>query len=333
MKPVVVVDLFCGAGGFTQGAIEAGVPVALAVDCWEPAARIHHANHNALGEETVIHELGDLEADLALIREHLKPFRNHHFHLHGSPPCQALSNASTRDPAEGMPLVLHFLELVKHLKPDSWSMENVVPMKKRLPEWVPSVVLNAADYGVPQTRRRCLAGEGWTAVPTHSQEEWVSVVDALPYLAEELSCVPEIRLEAMGSNAKRHADRPINQPSKTICGSGNQVGPRLFAHQVRLNLDGAGASLGKRVKTADVRLTRPSKTVRNNTPSIRQVKSTHAERIRSLTVEETAILQGFPAEYVWLLDGLRKRDVWTAIGNAVCPPVARAIIQGISHAN
>ena len=44
-KPIVVVDLFCGMGGFTQGAIDAGAEVILSVDAWDEACEVHRANH------------------------------------------------------------------------------------------------------------------------------------------------------------------------------------------------------------------------------------------------------------------------------------------------
>ena len=360
MKPVVVIDLFAGAGGFTEGAISAGAKVAVAIDLWEPAVLLHR--HNQPNVLMVQHELGNLVKDVQLIWKYLVRYPNHHIHLHGSPPCQALSNASRTDASEGMGMIHHFLDLVDAIQPDSYSMENVVPMRKRLPEGTPSVILNSADYGVSQTRRRCIAGEGWEAIPTHSKDEWRSVLDALPHLADELidlipspsmveqyknadkdkpyptvtsqsphqlkllmdsgrsssktcgvnpetgkkaggsgplyrnldepsytimSSPRRICLEATGSNAKRTADSPIDEPSKTICGGGNQVGPRIFDH------------------------------------------SDKPVKIRSLTVQETATLQGFPATFEWELPGLRKKDIWTAIGNAVCPPVAEAIIRGI----
>ena len=83
-------------------------------------------------------------------------------------------------------MVRWYLDLVKSVMPDSWSMENVVPVRKRLPEGTPSSILNSAAFGVPQTRRRCYAGEGWVAEPTHAKEEWVRVMEALPHLADLL---------------------------------------------------------------------------------------------------------------------------------------------------
>jgi len=350
LTPLVeVVDLFCGGGGFSEGAKQAGCQVVLAIDCWKPALDVHHANHPNV--PTINLELGGSIVETAiLIREHLT--KGSHFHLHGSPPCQALSNASRTNAEEGLALVNWFLELVEYMKPDSWSMENVIPLGKhlkRLHPTVPFEKLNSADFGVPQTRRRIFAGVGWEAKPTHTKEEWVSVIEALPGLEGELQMtvnknirqrgvdepfrtitaktpsqtrivsntggcsssmsrrcqsvdtditqpvktltnnpisLRHIKAEALGSNAKRQNDRTVEEPIKTICGSGNQVGARIFDHS------------------------QPT-----------------AEKIRSLTLDETKILQGFPADY--LIPYERKRDAWVIVGNAVCPPVAKAIMEGL----
>ena len=327
LDPLVeVVDLFCGGGGFSQGAVQAGAKVVLAIDCWEAALKVHHANHPET--PTFNYELGGSIVETAVfIREHLTP--GAHFHLHGSPPCQALSNASSRDAEEGMVLVNWFIDLVRYMEPDSWSMENVVPVAKKIDAHRPNtpwVKLNSADFGVAQTRQRIFAGEGWTARPTHPKEDWVSVIEALPSLVDELQAnidrvvsntdgcsesmsrraqsvdtdlsepiktirnnspsLRNLRLEALGANQKRHQDRSIEEPSKTICGGGNQVGARVFDHTKE-----------------------------------------KAVKIRSLTLDETKILQGFPVDYA--LPYERKRDAWVIVGNAVCPPVAEAIIRGL----
>ena len=292
LKPVVVVDLFAGAGGFTEGAISAGAKVAVAIDLWEPAVLLHR--HNQPNVLMVQHELGNLVKDVQLIWKYLVRYRiSHHIHLHGSPPCQALSNASRTDASEGMGMIHHFLDLVDAIQPDSWSMENVVPMRRRLPEGTPSVILNSADFGVPQTRRRCIAGEGWEAIPTHSKEEWRSVLDALPHLADEIEGL--LQMDSGRSSSK-------------TCGVNPETGKK------------AGGS-GPLYRNLD----QPSYTIMSSPRTI----CVNFVKIRSLTVQETATLQGFPATFEWELSGLRKKDIWTAIGNAVCPPVAEAIIRGI----
>ena len=399
MRPVAYIDLFCGMGGFSLGARNAGATCILAVDSWDEAVAVHRGN---FPEDRIMRfDLGH-DSQFAYFKHLVDTYAKdgYHVHIHGSPPCQALSNASRRDASEGMPLVLWFLRLVDFCEPDSWSMENVVPVRKRLPEGTPSVVLNSADFGVPQTRRRCFAGSGWEATTTHAKDEWVSVIDALPHLRDELESLiaapsmteqyataskdkpfptvtsqsprqlrllmdsgrssakttgvnpatgrkeggsgplfreltepsytqmssprvikamintrgagqstshsarsvdsdvdetcktihnnrPSLRLEALGSNAKRSADSPLTDPSKTICGSGNQVGPRIFDHD----------------------LDKPQK-------------------VRSLTLPETLVLQGFPSDFS-MESAKTQKSRWTMVGNAVCPPVAEALIRGI----
>ncbi len=371
MRPVAYIDLFCGMGGFSLGARNAGATCILAVDSWDEAVAVHREN---FPEDRIMRfDLGH-DSQFAYFKHLVDTYAKdgYHVHIHGSPPCQALSNASRRDASEGMPLVLWFLRLVDYCEPDSWSMENVVPVRKRLPEGTPSTVLNSADFGVPQTRRRCFAGSGWEATTTHAKDEWVSVIDALPHLKEELQGItglmdsgrssakttgvnpatgkkeggsgplfrdltepsytqmssprvikamintrgcgeskshsattvdsyldetcktihnnrPSLRLEALGSNAKRTADSPLSEPSKTICGSGNQVGPRIFDHD----------------------LEKPQK-------------------VRSLTLPETLVLQGFPSDFS-MEAAKTQKSRWTMVGNAVCPPVAEAVIRGIHH--
>ena len=320
---IVVIDLFCGMGGFSQGAIEAGAKVVLAVDLWDEALKVHAKNHPDTPIKRVT--LGE-KYHFSLFKREVNKWRKlgYHVHIHGSPPCQALSNASSRNPEEGMPLVIWFLECVKYANPDSWSMENVVPVRKRLPEGTPSVILNSADFGVAQTRSRCFAGEGWVAKSTHSKEEWLGVIDVLPHLNELIKgklvintdgatnsnsrransvdsdidkpiktlhrnkpTIRQFKLEALGSNANRKNDREISQPPKTICGSGNQTGARIFNH------------------------TEPK-----------------PEKIRSLTIQETLILQGFSPDYDMTAANTQKAR-WTMIGNAVVPAVAKAVIEGI----
>jgi len=443
---IAIVDLFCGGGGFSEGAMQAGAVVVLSIDAWHPAVVTHRMNHP--NTPCLKFELGgSIEECAALIKMYLPD--GCHFHLHASPPCQALSNASSANPADGLGLVDWVLQLVEYMKPDSWSLENVLPLGKHLKaREVPFEKLNSAAFGVPQLRKRVFAGEGWVAKESHSKDQFVSVLDALPHLDGELQIVsrrrkkgeqpqaysptkpahtitqlpgvieefklnmagygkstgrsarahdvnldapsnticnntPIIRkithtevfkIESMGANAKRHRDTPLDEPSRTICGSGNQVGARLFKHT--LNMVGAASSLSRRAVSSDVDLDSPSKTITNQTPIIRKIthirgtsrtnpivqEGVHkgnklkefpdgfrtldepaytvchrsldvhqkAERVRSLTIEETCTLQGWPGMKIpGTPKVIKKKEAWQIIGNMVCPPVAKAIIEGI----
>ena len=377
-KPIAVIDLYCGMGGFTQGAVEAGAKVILSCDFWDEAVKVHKLNHPNIPCYQL--KLGS-PSDWKLIKQIIDKYPNYHIHLHGSPPCQALSNASSTDASKGMPLILHFLDLVNKLKPDSWSMENVVPMRKRLPKGTPSVVLNSANFGVPQTRRRCIAGEGWLATPSHIKEEWVSVIQALPHLESELIthlqgysrtrpvmkkgkhtgvntprlppdgcktlaepsftvCAASMNLFSMDSgraNAKTtginpktgkkeggsgYLSRSLDNPSYTI-----MTNPRNLV----VNTSGAGESNSRRAKSVDTDVNKPTKTLTHHRASIRifnhEQKPT---KIRSLTIEETLTLQGFNSNYDLSIIKTMKSK-WTLVGNAVCPGVAKAIIEGVHN--
>ena len=359
MRPVAFIDLFSGLGGFTTGAVNAGATCIVSVDSWAEANKVHLANHPKVPYKTM--ELGH-PSHWKMFKRMVEEYKElgYHVHIHGSPPCQALSNASRHDPEKGMPLVLWYLDLVERCEPDSWSMENVVPVRKRLPEGTPAVILNSADYGVPQTRKRCFAGSGWEATQTHKEQDWVSVLDALPHLKGELlgfSKPPsmesrwgergveepfptttsksvgqfKLKLEALGSNANRSRDSNLTKPSKTICGSGNQVGPRLFAHNVTHNVGGASESIGEAAENRDRVITEPSKVIRAHHTSLRDRTTwDKPQKIRSLTMPETLVLQGFPADYDMSAARTQKAR-WTMIGNAVPPPVAEAVIRGIHH--
>ena len=413
-KPIAVIDLYCGMGGFTQGAIEAGATVILSADFWDEAVKVHRLNHPDI--PCLQLKLGT-PSDWKLIKKYMEKYPNHHIHLHGSPPCQALSNASTTDASKGMVLVLHFLDMVEKLKPDSWSMENVVPMRKRLPEGTPSVVLNSADFGVPQTRRRCIAGEGWVANPSHSKEEWISVIEVLPHLENELITHLQgySRTRPVMKNGKHtgvntarippDGCKTLDEPSFTVCaasmnlfhmdsGRANAkttgINPKTgkkeggsgyltrsldnpsytimtLPRNLVINTDGCGSSNSRRANSVDSILTKPSKKLHNNRPSLRLIKLeafgsnakrdadrtilepskticgsgnqvgarifNHQEKptkIRSLTIAETLILQGFNPDFD-LSCTKTKKSRWTMVGNAVCPPVAKAIIEGIGN--
>ena len=319
---VAVIDLFCGMGGFSQGAIEAGAKVVLAVDLWEEALLVHAKNH----PDTPIKRmtLGE-KYHFSLFKREVEKWRKlgYHVHIHGSPPCQALSNASSRNPEEGMPLVIWFLDCVKFADPDSWSMENVVPVRKRLPEGTPSVILNSADFGVAQTRRRCFAGEGWVANPTHSKEEWLGVIDVLPHL-NELVRPPSMKNHWSDS-------RTIETPFPTV------TSQSVKQMRVVIPINRKVGWMNKTAKQQKPRylkpiwreINEPIQTITTSRESIGRINTEpKPEKIRSLTIQETLILQGFSPDYD-LTEANTQKARWTMIGNAVVPAVAKAVIEGI----
>ena len=150
-----VIDLFCGAGGSSLGYKMAGFDVILAVDIDKVVLSSYQANHPRV--ETMQTDIMQLtakdlpEADVIL----------------GSTPCAEFSIAK-RNHTYDMTLTNHFLSIIHEYKPKYWMLENVPGIAKFLPDNNYNI-LNVADYGVPQKRRRCIAGKYPLPMSTHSE--------------------------------------------------------------------------------------------------------------------------------------------------------------------
>ncbi|KAG5183048.1 S-adenosyl-L-methionine-dependent methyltransferase [Tribonema minus] len=158
-----VIDLFSGAGGFSEGARQAGAVVILAVDCWQAALDVHAANH--LDCHHWREEVGGHPAELA---GRLRAFIGANVpagqlvHVHASPPCQRLSkaNRSSRDTDVGLRLTRFALDVVQAVGCHSWTIEQVsAPAVRKLMDdrGVKYRHLHFDKYGVPSIRRRLIA--------------------------------------------------------------------------------------------------------------------------------------------------------------------------------
>lgn len=288
-KRVIFVDLYCGMGGATQGALDAGAEVVLSVDSWSVAKELHEYNYPDV--PFVLHSLGDAYADYALIAGHLRRYRNEdvHIHIHGSPPCQALSAAKGRlypeKVKESMRFVHEYLALIAILKGadlcDSWSMENVSPVKKYMPDSVPHQMIMASDFGAPQNRYRYFAGEGWVAIKTGGARPWNEVLSHL-----------ELPDDAL------------------------------------LNMGGGGESACERNRLCDRPIGVVANTTTSQGPTIRVPNGEVFKKIHNLTLHEKALITGFPAT-IGFPDTVNITDCQQALGNCVCPQAMKAIILGI----
>lgn len=203
---IEAVDLFCGAGGLSCGLHKAGVQVVAGVDVDAACEYPYVANHR--GARFLLRDVATLTgADLAAL---WRPGAVRL--LAGCAPCQPFSSyANTKAAADNdkWGLLYQFGRLVEEALPDLVTMENVpglageAPFQaflhtlQRLGYRVCHGVLNAADYGAPQHRKRLvllasLRGEVQMPQPTHpGPARWVTVrkaVGALPVIADGQAC-------------------------------------------------------------------------------------------------------------------------------------------------
>ena len=167
-KRPIVVDLFAGAGGLSLAFEQAGFDVAAAVEIDPIHCAIHHYNFPSAA--TICASVVDLSGED--IRRRAEIGKRDIDVLCGGAPCQGFSLMGRRaldDPRNQ--LVFHFVRLVREMRPKYFVFENVKGLtvgthKRFLNEVVdemalagydvllPWQVLNAADFGVPQDRRR-----------------------------------------------------------------------------------------------------------------------------------------------------------------------------------
>lgn len=169
-KKLTMLDLFCGAGGFSVGCSWAGFQSVLGIDHFEPAIKTWCFNHP--------HSIGCLGDIKKISPTKIKTLLNekgvHHIHLiTAGVPCQGFSIANRKhnDSDERNFLFLEFIKYVQEFEPDYIILENVSGMRstagghfekeikncmEKLGYCTSVQLLNAADYGVPQVRMRLL---------------------------------------------------------------------------------------------------------------------------------------------------------------------------------
>ena len=160
-----VYDFFAGAGGFSEGARQAGHTVAWMCDN-DPVAIKTHADNHPRTEHRLV-ELPMPQKELPF------PTDGRAFHCHFSPPCQKFSVVNRQHPASDSEqarsgdLITWSLETALASGATSWSLEQVYTPKTvaiveavraRHPRRVSYAAIDFAQLGVPQTRRRLLAG-------------------------------------------------------------------------------------------------------------------------------------------------------------------------------
>ncbi|SFR59432.1 DNA cytosine methyltransferase [Halorubrum sodomense] len=241
------VDLFCGAGGASCGIHAAGFDVVAGVDKNAVALDTHAEN---LPGYTVRHDLTDVDPSILPERARSPAY------LHGSPPCKGFSTANDgRDiDDERNSLVFRFTDWLAALRPRVATMENVTGMTNITTHFMDRVeaafreagyavrwrTLNAADYGVPQTRRRVItigvredlpAPSRWFPAPTHAETptttldggelaEWVTVEEAISDLGRPVGD-HRPQGENNGTSAARWRGR--DEPSHTLKTGGTHV--------------------------------------------------------------------------------------------------------------
>jgi DNA (cytosine-5)-methyltransferase 1 len=354
-----VVDLFCGAGGLSEGFRQAGFRVLAGSDFDEAAGNTFSATHPEA--EFIGGRIQDLSVGRLLNIIGLKSGELDV--LVGGPPCQGYSvynhNRGVDDPRAG--LFREYLRIVAGLRPRWLVMENVAGLTSiangkiideiktgmnELGYEVRFRLLKAEEYGVPQERRRLffianrIGAEISFPAPTHGAEmlPFVTIWDAI-------SDLPEIA-NGSGDELQKFSGAPESGFQSALRGNrkyvNNHSAPKLsMVNMERMKHIPSGGSWRdipfdllpegmKKAKRSDhtKRYGRPRKTDLACTIltkcDVHWGAYIHPVQNRAITVREAARLQSFPDGFVFL--GSRTEQ-YIQVGNAVPPLLGRAVAE------
>ncbi len=344
------VDLFCGAGGFTIGFSRAGWRPLIGVDLNDSVALTH--KHN-LPSAPFLHE--DLSKDEAK-DNFIQKFDGQEIGvIVGGPPCQGFSifgkrrfvNTKGYDPHADSrnKLVYSYIKIVQRLSPRWFVMENVpgfanldngLFLESVKEEFrnigymnVEARILNAADYGVPQLRKRLLVIGNKTGhiIPWPKKkffqqpEDWQD-----PYRT-----VGEVILDLADECSYRTHTCHVPMKHKPLLVERYKYIPEGG----RLNVDDLPSHLKVGYRTAEVKnYSHVFKRLDRNKPAFTMVPGHNAFPIhpwlnRALTVREAARIQTFPDELEF--KGSRQEQC-IQVGNAFPPLLAELIANNIRKA-
>lgn len=322
------IDLFSGCGGLSLGLRQAGYDVVAAVEIDPKAQETYRLNH----PDVKLWSTDIRELDPSRLRDELGLDVGELTLLAGCPPCQGFSRLRTRNKVASIDdprnnLVLEFQRFAEAFRPQNVLLENVPSLQTdaRFQAFVSALkgmgykclvkVIDAADYGVPQRRRRLimLASLVGTPVLPEPVAERRTVRAALKGMVEPgdiddpLHSIPENRSEAV---------RRVIELIPKDGGSRRDL-PANLVLECHKKSSGFSDVYGRMAwdKVA------PTITSGCHNPS--KGRFLHPEANRTITLREAALLQGFPPDYKFVV-GHGKESIALMIGNALPPPLIAA---------
>ena len=359
MKKLRVIDFFCGAGGFSEGFRQLGFEIVSGYDIWRPA--IDTFNHN-FNLDCEVKNILDFKNSI----DEIEKLPNTEIII-GSPPCVSFSSSNksgNADKSLGVELTETFLRIIavkKHQRNSilkAWFMENVVNSKRYLQtaytfkdlglsEWANrerisplkiaidlyenSAVINSADYGSYQTRKRVISGEIvkkqalLVPNPTHGLSDSPQLLpyNAVKNIRRNFPSPFESRTNRNVNDIQYPINLNINQITDHFYDTGVYQTEWKFSKYWKVNHPFMGKMSFPENEDKPSRTITATK-IANSRESI--IYKSEIERqgngeYRLPTIREAAIIMGFPITYQFLGTEYNK---WRLVGNAVCCSVSRA---------
>lgn len=345
MNDLEAIDLFCGAGGLTVGLKDAGFDVIGAVDINSLAVSTYEMNHvDGLPKEDRVEVWESTVQREGLIRELMDRLEIEPGELDllaGCPPCEGFSTLRTmngkysyKEDEEKNDLVYQFLRYVKQLLPKAIMMENVPGLADddRMETVLYELdqigydtnsgegalkVLDAADYGVPQRRKRMIlmTGRGFPIQFAPEDDERKTVDEAIGHLKAPSEGTPKDKQDdPLHYHGERRSDEVKKIMSMIPEGKSRKDLPKKYWLECQKECSGFKDVYGR----MDRNEVAPTITGGCIKPSKGRFIHPSMDQNRAITLRESALLQSFPENYKISLDR-GKHQAAKLIGDALPP--------------
>ncbi|MFZ5738568.1 MAG: DNA cytosine methyltransferase [Pseudomonadota bacterium] len=321
----VGIELFSGCGGLSTGFLDAGLHIAAGFELDRRAVEAYNYNHSYRGSRGFAANLAETSGRALLKTAGIASVDL----LIGGPPCQPFSIVGKRRGSadERADLMWHFVRLASELEPKAIVLENVPNLARldggevfeqtlsgltNLGYALWHGVLSAADFGVPQARKRLIVigikGRKTVRGPTpshgpglHSYVTTKQAIGDLPDAGE------------FGSTGIHNHEPTMHSDDMVARFRSLQQGRReRGSFHDRLHAD------------------RLSYTLRAGSGNFSPLRPVHYRYDRVVTVRESARLQGFSDNFIWP-DSIPRLQQYRQVGNAVPPPLAAAVAKCVAE--
>lgn len=361
------VDLFSGAGGFSLGFRQRGFDIIGAVDRSEAAMETYR--HNFQDTPTFEQDVREFNAE---VFESETDYSRSDVHvIIGGPPCKGFSTAGQMDSEDPRnELVVSYAETVGEFDPEVVVMENVAGLlSMKDGEYVSELrsslseqgytlqqpqILLAADYGVPQLRKRVIivatrSGEFKLPTPTHYPDQNQAALDSSQGNQEYVTveqAIDDLSFLRYGQESQEYKLRPRTDYQREMRRGAERIHNHVAPNhgetvRERFNAFDPGQTideLDEQYQTSKHSMycwdpEQPSPTITTLPEDF-----VHYERLRIPTVREMARIQSFPDWFEFrgprTTGGTRRRNSvpqYTQVGNAVPPRLASAIAGAVQQ--
>ena len=311
------IDLYSGIGGWSLGLRLADIEVVASFEWWDVANRTRGGNLGSKENQVNIRRLtlDDLPKDIDVVV--------------GSPPCTQFSYSNrggSGDIDDGLKDIAKFLEIVNFINPDYWAMENVPRVATLLQDHLFGPeghlneyahlfgdggaeihVIDMSRFGLPQRRRRCIAGH----LPFGLLEGYAgrclsrSLGEVLNSLSNDPATDCIYGLEIAGDYVfDNDLEEPLSDEERRM----NKDAKNFHPIYNNMSFPDRTDQAVRTITATCTRVSRESVVIDN---------PLNPGNYRRLTVRERALLQGFPITFQFF--GKTYSEKLKMVGNAIPP--------------